>query len=192
MARIALPMPDRSDNHIGAAFEIFDEEGREPIALYYYLSAAPEMLRGFAEFSRALRYEGSTSRALRELVILRVAQLADCSYEWLHHIPMASAAGIADEKVTHLERWRDGDAFSATERAALRCAEEIVGAGLSDDGFAELKDSFGDKEIVELVLLITHYAAVARILDSLKIEVEPRYQVTTLPDAVVDGQRIPE
>ncbi|MGH3167650.1 MAG: carboxymuconolactone decarboxylase family protein [Trebonia sp.] len=177
MARIADPGADPGNETVAAAFRVFREEGREPIALYRYLAAAPEMLRGFSEFSRSLRYAGTTSRALRELVILRVAQLTRAEYEWFHHAPMAAKAGVEPEQIDWLERWRDAGAetFSARERAALAAAEEIVAAGLSEAGFAVLRESFDDGEVVELVLLVTHYLAVSRIIASLGIEVEPDY-----------------
>lgn len=178
MARIADPGANPDNETVAAAFRVFREEGREPIALYRYLAAAPEMLRGFSELSRSLRYAGKTSRALRELVILRVAQLTRASYEWFHHVPMAAKAGIAAEKIDQLERWREAtELYSAGERAALAAAEEIVAAGLSDAGFAALRESFDDGEVVELVLLVTHYLAVSRIIGSLGIEVEPEYLV---------------
>lgn len=175
MARIADPGADPDNEQVAAAFRVFREEGRDPIALFRYLAAAPEMLRGFSELSTALRYAGSTSRSLRELVILRAAQLTGCSYEWFHHAPMAAKAGVAAEKIERLEQWREAEGFSAAERAALAAAEEIARNGLSDDGFAVLRESFGDGEIVELILLVTHYLAVARIIGSLGIEVEPGY-----------------
>ena len=177
MARIADPGADPDNETVAAAFRVFREEGREPIALYRYLAAAPELLRGFAELSRALRYAGTTSRTLRELVILRVAQLTRSEYEWFHHVPMAAKAGVEPEKVDHLARWREAGAeiFSARERAALAAAEEIVAAGLSDAGFAALRESFDDSEVVELVLLVTHYLAVSRVIASLGIDVEPDY-----------------
>ncbi|HEY6491884.1 MAG TPA: carboxymuconolactone decarboxylase family protein [Trebonia sp.] len=178
MARIADPGADPDNETVAAAFRVFREEGREPIALYRYLAAAPELLRGFSELSRSLRYAGTTSRALRELVILRVAQLTRSEYEWFHHAPMAAKAGVGAEKVDHLERWREAPAgtYQDRERAALAATEEVVAAGLSDAGFAALRESFDEGEVVELVLLVTHYLAVSRIIASLGIEVEPDYQ----------------
>jgi alkylhydroperoxidase family enzyme len=81
-----------------AVFETFAREGHEPIDLYRALANSPGLLRAYATLARSLRYEAETPRPLRELVILRTAQLTGSPYEWAHHRPMAVAAGVAERK----------------------------------------------------------------------------------------------
>ena len=67
-----------------------------------------------------------------------------------------------------------------TEKAAAEFADKggvVLPAGEEDlRTFAALRESFDEGEVVELVLLVTHYLAVSRIIASLGIEVEPDYQ----------------
>ena len=70
-----------------SVFAAFHAEGREPIALYRALANAPILLRSYSTLARALRHDAVTDRCLRELVILRTAQLTDSEYEWSHHVP---------------------------------------------------------------------------------------------------------
>ena len=58
----------------------------------------------------------------------------------------------------------------------LRCAEEVDGIELSDEGFVELERLFSPSEIVEIVLTAAHYQAVARVVQALGVEVEPEYE----------------
>jgi AhpD family alkylhydroperoxidase len=176
MSRLPLVAPDTDDEVVAAVFRRFHEEGREPIALYRALAHAPAQLRAYSGLARSLRYEASTPRALRELAILRTAQLTGSQYEWSHHVPMAKAAGVRPEQISALERWRDSDAFEERERALLRCAEEVHACSLSDAAYAELKRSFDEGEVVELLMLLAFYQAVARMIDAFGIEVEPEYQ----------------
>jgi alkylhydroperoxidase family enzyme len=170
-------------------FEIFDQEQRDPIALYQALANSPKLLRAYSTLAKGLRYEAETPRQLRELVILRVGQLTGSDYEWAHHRKMAADAGLPGEKVRELERWRESAAFDARERAALRCTDEVHELALTDQGFRELRSVFSDSEAVELVLLVAFYESVARVIQALGLEVEPEYRqyLTTEDDARGDG-----
>jgi len=175
MAR--LPLVSRpADEITQSVFAGFDREGRAPISLYRALANSPKMLRAYSTLARALRYEAETPRPLRELVILRIAQLTGSDYEWAHHRKMAAAAGVPEEKVRELDRWRTSTAFGAPERAALRCAEEMHELALSGEGFRELRDGFGDSGTVEIVLLVAFYQALAGLIQALGLEVEPEYR----------------
>lgn len=176
MTRVPLVPDDSSDPIVAEVFKRFQDEGRRPIALYRALANAPELLRAYSGLAAALRYQAQTPRALRELAILRTAQLTGSDYEWSHHVPMARSAGVSDAQIAAVAHWRTSDAFDGRERALLRCAEEIHRCALSDEAVAELKRSYSDAEVVELVLLVAFYQAVARVLDGLAVEVEAEYQ----------------
>jgi alkylhydroperoxidase family enzyme len=176
VSRVPLIGPGAEDPVVAEVFRRFADEGREPIALYRALAHAPELLRAYSGLATALRYEAQTPRRLRELAILRIAQLTGSRYEWSHHVPMAGAAGVAEEQIAALAEWSGSEAFDARERALLRCADELHECQLSDDAFAELESCFSESELVELLLLLAFYEAVARVIAGLGIEVEPEYE----------------
>jgi alkylhydroperoxidase family enzyme len=168
-------------------FEIFDQEGRAPIALYQALANSPKLLRAYSTLAKGLRYEADTPRELREIVILRIGQLTGSEYEWAHHRKMAADAGVPEEKVTGLQRWRESELFDPRERAALRCADEMHDLALSDEGFRELSEVFTNAEVVEIVLLVAFYETVARVIQALGLEVEPEYRQYLDGGPVTDG-----
>jgi alkylhydroperoxidase family enzyme len=174
--RLPLLPKEATDPVTAEVFATFAAEGRDPISLYRVLAHSPLMLRAYAGLARGLRYEAQTPRALRELMILRTAQLTSSEYEWAHHRAMAAANGVPDEQVLALAQWRESDRFDERERAALRCVEEIHEVALSDEGFAELERAVGPEATVELVLLSAFYEAVARMIQAFGLEVEPQYQ----------------
>jgi AhpD family alkylhydroperoxidase len=176
MARVPLVPIEPDDPLVREVFGRFAEEGREPIALYRALGHTPKLLRAYSGLATALRHEAATPRALRELVILRTAQLTRSEYEWAHHRKMALAAGVPERQLAELERWRGSDAFDERERAALRLADGTHERNVSDEAFAELRRAFSDGETVELVLLASFYQGVARLLQALAVEVEPEYR----------------
>jgi alkylhydroperoxidase family enzyme len=176
MARLPLLPIEPADEVTAAVFDTFRLEGRDPIALYRALAHSPLMLRAYAGLARGLRYEAQTPRALRELMILRTAQLTGSEYEWAHHRAMAAANDVPEEKVRMLAAWRSSTLYDERERAALRCVDEIHDVALSDEAFAELERVMGAPSTVELVLLVAFYEAVARMIQALGLEVEPAYQ----------------
>ena len=66
-----------------------------------------------------LRHDTRTSRALRELVILRGGQLMRSEYEWAQHLPMARKPGVRDAQISALANWRTSAEFDEREKAAL-------------------------------------------------------------------------
>ena len=78
----------------------------KPVNLYRALGNHPALTAAWTEFANAIRHDSRTPRALRELMILRTAQIARSEYEWAHHLRMARKAGVDEAKITSLADWR--------------------------------------------------------------------------------------
>jgi AhpD family alkylhydroperoxidase len=175
VARFPLVAGDPEDPITAEVFEVFEREGRRPIDLYRALANAPEMLRAYARLAQGLRYEARSARSLRELVILRTAQLTGSAYEWAHHRQMALAAGVTERQLEELAHWETSDAFDERERAALRLAQESHALAVTDETFAELGRQLSLPEVLELVLTAAFYQLVARLIQSFGLEIESDY-----------------
>src|SRR5207244_2864737 len=105
LARVPLVPSEPDDRVVQEVFARSAAEGRDPIELYRALAHSPKLLRAYSGLATALRYEAETPRALRELVILRTAQLTRSEYEWAHHRKMALAAGVPERQLEELEPW---------------------------------------------------------------------------------------
>jgi alkylhydroperoxidase family enzyme len=88
---------------------------------------------------------------------------------------MAVVAGVSEEKIAELADWSTSTLFDDQERSALRCADDVHRIGVSDEGFAELRQALGLTRAIEIVLLTSFYEAVARLVQALDIEVEREY-----------------
>jgi len=144
-----------------------------PPNLYRALGNQPAMVAAWTEFFRAIRYHSRTPRPLRELVILRGAQLMRSEYEWAHHLAMARKAGVREAQIEALAGWRRSVEFDAREQAALLLAEAVTAGDLDDATYAEVARHFDHAEYVELCLTAAAYAMVARMLDAMRVELEP-------------------
>src|SRR5574339_1023270 len=87
-----------------------------PPNLYRALGNHPALAAAWTEFARAIRYESRNPRELRELMILRGAQLMRSEYEWAQHLKMARKSGVPEEKIKNLEKWKTSDAFDEREK----------------------------------------------------------------------------
>ena len=186
----AVPMlpaqPD--DPTLQAIFAEVRARGIDVPALYRVMGNAPKMLRAWIDFAWPLRLNATTSRALRELLILRGAQVGGVDYEWAHHIPMALDAGVPQAKIDALADWSSSPLFDARERAVLRVAEEVTrGPGASEQALADLASHFDHAGVVEIVLTASFYVCVSRFLLSMRLELEPDYEHLRLPKRPAAG-----
>jgi AhpD family alkylhydroperoxidase len=143
-----------------------------PPNLYKQLANHPKVIAAWNEFARTLRHDSRTPRALRELMILRTAQIARSEYEWAHHLRMARKAGISEARIAALAGWRDSKEFDEKERAALALTEAVMACDVSDAVHAEVKKHFSDAEFIELSLTAGFYAMVSRMLDAMRVELD--------------------
>jgi alkylhydroperoxidase family enzyme len=176
LARLPLQPSDPDDPIVAQVFETFKLERRPPIALYRALAHAPRMLQAYSVLARGLRNEAETERALREIVILRTAQLVGSTYEWAHHVPMAKAAGVRDDQIRTLRDWRQSAAFDPQVKTVLQCVDEIDSLEVTDASFEALVGELGSSGAVEIVLLASFYQSVARTIQALGLEVEQEYE----------------
>jgi alkylhydroperoxidase family enzyme len=77
-----------------------------PPNLYRALANHPAVVAAWTEFANTLRHGSRTPRALRELVILRGAQVCASEYEWAQHLRMARKAGVREAQIAALAAWR--------------------------------------------------------------------------------------
>jgi alkylhydroperoxidase family enzyme len=187
------PVPaDTADPGLAPVFDVFRDAGRDVPLLYRTLGNAPAMLQAWTGMAWPLRHDAASPRGLRELLIMRVAQLTVASFEWLSHWDMAVKHGVSVAQLEQLDRWRDSDLFSPDERAALALADELTtGLDVADDTWAALAERFPPSELVELVLTVSFYACVSRTLHALRLnqvdDTDPRLAALTAGGSTAAG-----
>jgi alkylhydroperoxidase family enzyme len=147
-----------------------------PPNLYHGLANHPALVAAWAEFARTIRYESRTPRPLRELIILRGAQLMNSEYEWAQHLKMARQAGVRESQILGLAHWRSSAEFDEREKAALSLAEAVTKGDVTDQVYADVAQHFDHADYVELSLTAAFYAMVGRMLDAMRIPLEPEFR----------------
>ena len=147
-----------------------------PPNLYKALANHPRLVAAWTEFSKTLRHDTRTPRALRELVILRGAQLMRSEYEWAQHLSMARKAGVSEAQIKDLPNWKTSSQFDAREKAALALGEAVTQGHVTEEIYAEAMRHFDDHDYVELAIVAAFYAMVGRMLDAMGVQLEPEVQ----------------
>lgn len=146
----------------------------EPPAIFTTLGRTRGLFWGWLHFAGRLMPGGKLPRRDTELVILRVASLRSCAYEWSHHQRLARRAGLAGDDI---ERIRDGSTAGWPERDAtlLGCADSLVrDHDLTDERFAALRNHLDERQVIEFLLLVGHYDMLATTLTTLRVEPDAR------------------
>ena len=122
----------------------------------------PELAHAFFTFNGHLLLASTLPVRDRELVVLRVAALRECEYEWAQHQIIAGDAGISPEEVARVRSGPDAPGWSPEEAALLRAADELVAsAGLSDETWTALASSYETRQLLDLVFTVGAYDLLA-------------------------------
>ena len=119
-----------------------------------------------------MRYGTSFDDALREYVILTVAQELRCTYEWGHHWEFAVKVGAPEELLkkvgTPQIEAEPGLVGVATRYARLVTRNEEV----DDETVATLKAQLGNDGFVDMTIMIGYYGMLARFINTMRLELE--------------------
>jgi 4-carboxymuconolactone decarboxylase len=95
-------------------------------------------------------------------------------YEFEHHSHMAADEGISEAQIQALPRWQESRLFDSDEQLMLQLADELAKSpGASAATMEKLKRRFSESDLMEILVTGAYYCAVARVVNSLDLELEP-------------------
>jgi alkylhydroperoxidase family enzyme len=155
-------------------FEDTRKRGGEILNLHWLLGHAPAMSKARRTMAYALRFDATSPRLLREVVILRIAHLIDGDYEERQHLPLALKCGLTKEQLADLPRWRTSTLFDDKTRATLAFTDAMVKnqGDVDDPTYAAFAKHVSPPEIVELTVLIGAYVGNIMLTKALRLEIE--------------------
>ena len=149
----------------------------KPPHLFTTLGRNRRLFRGWLSFASRLMPFGTFPRRESELVILRVAHLRSCSYEFEHHVRLGARVGLTAADIERVKEGPEAGGWSPRERLLLRATDELHATqDVSDALWSELSHELDEPECVELVMLVGHYEMLATAIKALRIPPdEPRH-----------------
>lgn len=156
--------------------------GTTPPNLFLTLSHQRKLFRGWLRFAGRLMPGGTLPRRESELVILRVAHLRGCQYEFDHHVRLGRRAGVDADDVTRILAGPSASGWASRELAILRAVDMMhERQDLDDDTWSDLHTHLDDAKCIELCLLIGHYEMLATAITTLRIQPDlPRHTLPSL------------
>jgi AhpD family alkylhydroperoxidase len=146
-----------------------------PPAIFTTLGRGRGLFWGWLHFAGRLMPGGKLPRRETELVILRVACLRGCDYEFAHHVRLGARAGVTADDVERVRAGSSAEGWSGQERLLMRVTEELVATrDLGDATWAELRAAYDERTVIEILLLIGHYDMLATTLMTLRLQPDPR------------------
>lgn len=141
-----------------------------PPAIFLTLGRNKRLFWGWLDFAARLMPGGRLPRRETELVILRVAHLTGCAYEFDHHVRLGRRAGLDDDDVARAVRGPDAPGWSAREFTLLRTVDLLHrDRDLGDDAWAALRAHLDERDTLELLFLAGHYELLATVLNTLRV-----------------------
>lgn len=138
------------------------------------LAHHPSVLKGYIEFSNAIRALNSVPFELKILMSHLSSSAVGCRFCEAHTAKTAHTNGVSDERIAHMWEYETSPMFSAAERAALRLARDMVQVpnAVTQQHFADLREHFSDGQIAEMVIAVAQFGFWNRWNDTMATDLE--------------------
>lgn len=149
--------------------------GTSPPGVFLTLGHNRRLFWAWLHFASRLMPRGRLERRETELVIVRVAVLADSAYELAQHLRLARRAKVTAAELEQVQSAAPGhvwdESWSDRDRLLLQVTDELYAdRDLSDATWTAVRAEFDSATAVELVMLVGHYQMLATTLHALRVQ----------------------
>ena len=143
-----------------------------PVGPYNPMLRSPILATSFQALKNSEKKVIRLIKRAREVVILSVGSVWQAAYELYADSYVAHTVGFGEEAIRALRDGQGSEELTNDERLAQRFTLQVlsrhqVGACL----FAEIQATFGNKGIVDMLVLISCYQAVCSVLNVFEVPV---------------------
>jgi alkylhydroperoxidase family enzyme len=173
--RIPLLERDQVSPEVAAVYDaLLKQRGVVP-NMFKTVAHSPALALGIAGFLKSLLSDGALPGWYKELVATRLSVLLGSHYAVAGHGLSAKQKGASDAQIAAVQGDFETGPFTDSEKLGFRCAERLHRSAqeLDDGFFAQLKNSYTDAQIVELVATAAAFELFPRLVDGLRIPITP-------------------
>ena len=146
--------------------------------LYRVLAHSPRAARSLNTLARFIRDGSRLDPRLRELAILQVSYLTRSAWGLSDHVRIGRVVGLADEEIRAVAGETDGlpTALDPLAKAVLQAAREMtIERAVSNQTFAALQRGLDNERLTDLIVTISFYNGLVRLLETMQVDVEEDY-----------------
>jgi uncharacterized peroxidase-related enzyme len=139
------------------------------------MAKIPELFEAFSRLAATVTMIGEVDPGLIQMVANVASTASGCRYCQAHTAAHAAHIGVDDEKIERVWEFETSDLFTEAERVALRVARDAaqVPNAVTDDEFAELREHFTERQIIQIVATISMFGYLNRWNDTMATGLEP-------------------
>ncbi len=170
MAMVSYVTNQDAGEKVRTVFEGMEKKIGAVPNVFRVMAHSPEMLEAFLALNATLP-KTKLDGKLRELAYIKTSELNACDYCLHHHRALGKKAGLNDRQVSETADIEESDAYDDLQRDVMRYAEQATRHIHVDDSlFARLKQTLGDRELVELAMTVGIANLTNRVTETLRME----------------------
>ncbi|MFV8054612.1 carboxymuconolactone decarboxylase family protein [Mycobacterium sp. 48b] len=133
----------------------------------------PALAQAYFPLNGHLLLGTTLSERHRELLIMRVAAVRKCGYEWAQHLFVARDAGLTDEEIGRIAYGPEAPFWSPLEAAMLKAVDELIDPGvISEPTWQTLAAELNTQQLLDLIFTVGSYDMLARMFSSLGLTID--------------------
>jgi 4-carboxymuconolactone decarboxylase len=151
--------------------------------VYRMLLNSPSLTEGWVELANRVRFASSLDGTTRELIVLLVARLTNCAYEWNHHLDIALRAGASPADIDVVGRWPvegaqpavwpPAEAFASADGHVLRfVAAMATRTDVESAGLGSWIREVDRRAVTEVAVTAAYYLGLAHLILALGVDSE--------------------
>ena len=153
-----------------AVSELYSETGDLGNALSTMLRV-PELAEVVYPFLKYTSYDSTLDPRHRELLILRVAWLAQNAYIWTDHAQAAQEAGLNGADIHRVALGPDADWDDTSEKLLLQFADELFrNSSVTDATWTTLSEQFDLYNMMDAVMTVAEFTTLSMLFNSLGVQ----------------------
>lgn len=149
--------------------------GRGVLNIFATLARHPKLYKRWAVFGSHTLLKSSLPPRDRELVILRMAWLAQCRYEWGQHLSLGRDAGLTNDEMARIKSGPDAQGWSDADQQLLHAVDELKAhCVVSDKTWRALASRYSETQLMDFIFTAGQYHMLAMALNSFGVELDER------------------
>ncbi len=161
--RSIVPMAER------AGFRVRLDDGCL-IGPFNAFLVSPQIGAAYLRLSAQEATETSLDERVRQIVIMTIGAAWDAPYELYAHTAAGRSTGFSEDLLDALRAGRAPADISPREEIARRFAQALSASrGIEADLYAQARDAFGDKGLVDLAFLVGSYLFTSAVLNAFEV-----------------------
>ena len=142
--------------------------------IFRTLINAPKAVRGFIPWANyVLSRRNDLPAREREIIILRIGFLCKSGYEWGQHVRIALNSGLNETEIERIKAGAGAAGWTAAEALLLKATDELHHDHfISDATWSALRNTFTEKQCMDVVFTAAQYTQVSMILNSFGVQLD--------------------